>query len=483
MIFLTSFLNSIRSLTLLLLLLSGCAMHQPGPPPLQVDALQVSLHGPAIEKSAWLGWSVTVSGAQGEVSYELRSQKLGVASVVSSGSSASGKWTPNKAGRYRLQVVVADRMGRSAKSDWSKEYLFTPALTKQSLIAVLPIENLSDSRAPMDELYQRLRETLTVNGFQLLDQADLENFMRYQRMRHVGGVNTQLGKLFNSQTGVDGVLLTSLETWQESKAPRISLIMRLVTSGDTPEIVWIDSVGLAGDESPGLLGLGRIKDYRQLLDSAYRQLLGSLNDYLSGKAPEYRHAAEPVHRLVLNRTGETSDGALEFRHKQFLPQFSYRDANYDPAGQYRVAVIPFLNINARKHAGTIVALHIVKQLHRYANIQVYEPGMVRETLLRYRMIMQSGPSLAASDVLSNEKILGADLVFSGKVFDYQGDVGESKVDFSLQAFDGNRREVVWTSRSYASGNDGVYFYNLGKTPTAHGLASRLTQSVIKQFEE
>ena len=108
---------------------------------------------------------------------------------------------------------------------------------------------------------------------------------------------------------------------------------------------------------------------------------------------------------------------------------------------------------------------------------------MRETLLRYRMIMQTGPSMASSDVLQDKDILGADLIVSGKVFDYQGEFGESKVDFSVQVFDGLKREVVWASRSYATGYQGVYFFDWGSVPSAHGLASRMTQAVVGLLTE
>jgi len=482
MIFLTSCSNKLLSGWVVLLLLAGCATLEPESPPLRVEALQTEQHGAAVGNLGGLEWSIQHSGAQGDVSVELWSQKQEVESLEYSGSLKSGSWAPNKPGHYRFKAVLTDQSGQKAESGWSKESQFAPALNRSSLFAALPIENLSDSRAPTSEIYAQLREALGQNSLQLLDQVSLDDFMKKYRMRHVGGLNKKLSRQFLAETGVQGVFLTTLETWQESSSPRVSLIMRLVMTGETPEIVWIDSVGLTGEDTLGLLGIGRIKDSRQLLNKAFDQLLDSFQNYLAGKMPEYRYA-ENVQMELLNAGRKTADESLGPLKNHLRPQFSYRASTFDPAGNYTVAVIPFLNINARKHAGKIVALHIVKQLHRYANIRVYEPGLVRETLLRYRMIMQSGPSLAASDVLSNEKILGADLVVSGKVFDFQGDVGESKVDFSIQAFDGKQREVVWASRSYATGNAGVYFYDFGKIPSAHGLVSRMTRAVIEQLEE
>ncbi|MCD6188365.1 MAG: hypothetical protein J7K09_09395, partial [Desulfuromusa sp.] len=197
---------------------------------------------------------------------------------------------------------------------------------------------------------------------------------------------------------------------------------------------------------------------------------------------EYLHIAA-TQQLLLTNVGDGSAEVIETIKNKHQPQFFYRASTFNPAGQYTVAVIPFLNINARKHAEKIVALHLVEQLNRYANIRVFEPGLVRETLLRYRMIMQQGPSLAAADILASKDILGADLILSGRVFDYQGEFGESKVDFSVQIFDGIKREVIWASRSYATGNQGVYFFDWGWIPSAHGLSRRMTQAVIRKLEE
>lgn len=483
MIYLISYSNRYLCTLLLILLLAGCSGVKPGPPPLEIDTLQLTLQGEAREKISILDWRVATSGGQGGMTYEFRSRKLGVESLEHRGSIPTGNWSPNKSGSYTFKVIVTDKSDDTADSGWSQAYRFRTAVNAQSLYAVLPIENLSDSRAPLTEIRKRLIDTLADRGITLLADEPLETFMKKYRMRHVGGISTDIGRQLKAETGVEGVFITSLETWQDSLEPRISLISRVVTTGEQPEVVWIDSIGLTGGDAPALLGIGKIKDYRQLLSKAFARLLDSFQAYLDEEALEFRYAAEPPHAERLNTKRNTADEALKLIDKRHQPQFFYRASTFDPAAQYQVAVIPFLNINARKHAGKIVALHTVKQLSRYSNLQVFEPGLVRETLLRYRMIMQSGPSLAASDILASKNILGADIIVSGRVFDYQGDVGESKVDFSMQAFDGSKREVIWASRSYATGNDAVYFFNWGKVPSAHGLTSRMTQAVIRRLEE
>jgi len=62
----------------------------------------------------------------------------------------------------------------------------------------------------------------------------------------------------------------------------------------------------------------------------------------------------------------------------------------------------------------------------------------------------------------------ADLIISGTVLDYQDDTGSGgapKVDFSVLVIERKSRGVAWTSRSYAAGDDGVFFFDRGRINT------------------
>ncbi len=483
MTFSTNFLNNFRLIMLLLMLsLAACAGIEPDQPPLTITSSEVVLQGSPVARRGALHWRVTTSGGAGSVTSEVLVKKNGAERLISSGGSATGSWTPKEPGLYRVKVIAIDAGGTVADSGWSDEHRFAPQLDRDSLYAVLPLENLSDTNIPQKDIQATLRARLSAEGFNLLEQASLDKFMAKHRMRHVGGLNRNLSRKMQDELGVAGVFVTSLESWQEDLPPQVSLIIRVISTGEVPEVFWIDSIGLTGDDAPGLLGLGRIKSPRLLLQNALEKLLASYHAYLTGHCPEYLHIAA-TQQLLLTNVGDGSAEVIETIKNKHQPQFFYRASTFNPAGQYTVAVIPFLNINARKHAEKIVALHLVEQLNRYANIRVFEPGLVRETLLRYRMIMQQGPSLAAADILASKDILGADLILSGRVFDYQGEFGESKVDFSVQIFDGIKREVIWASRSYATGNQGVYFFDWGWIPSAHGLSRRMTQAVVRKLEE
>jgi hypothetical protein len=97
--------------------------------------------------------------------------------------------------------------------------------------------------------------------------------------------------------------------------------------------------------------------------------------------------------------------------------------------------------------------------------------------------MAAGPSLAIADVLTDETSLNVDLVLSGKVFDYQGEIGTAKVDFSAQMTEKQSREIVFIARNYGAGDDGVYFYDVGRVRSAHDLTEKMTRTSLQLLLE
>ncbi len=96
--------------------------------------------------------------------------------------------------------------------------------------------------------------------------------------------------------------------------------------------------------------------------------------------------------------------------------------------------------------------------------------------------MEGGLSLPQADIL--REFLGVDLVLTGIVMEYQdniGGVGNPKVEFSALVFDMNTRQIVWSSTSYNEGDDGVFFFGLGKVNTAHGMASGMVRAAIRKM--
>ncbi len=324
-------------------------------------------------------------------------------------------------------------------------------------IAIYPVENLSGTPAPLREIRQAFIERLRREGFHLFVEEDLERFMERHRIRYTGGIDRTTANAFKEEAGIDGVLITSLEFYSEVKPPKISILSRLVSTGPSPSVLWMDGIGLAGDDSPGILGLGLIEDPKVLIDKAMRSMTSSLIHYLS--TPQ----------------GETGVQVLK---KRFKPKIAYRSSALTPEKKYLVAVLPFFNRSERKYAGEILVLHFIKQLKRFAHFEVIEPGILRQELLGLRVIMEDGVSLVNADAIFT--ILNADLIVSGRVIDYQdyqGIWGKPKVDFSTLIIERTSRQVVWGSNSYNEGDDGVFFFDRGKVNIAHTMTSQMVQAI------
>lgn len=324
-------------------------------------------------------------------------------------------------------------------------------------IAILPVENLSGTTAPLKDIRKSLIGILVARGFKVLEEELLEEFMARHRIRYIGGIDGTTANAFREEAGAGSVLITSLELYDDRTPPKIALTSRLVSPNESPVILWMDSVGLAGDDAPGFLDLGLIENPIVLRDKALRSLAASLAGNLSER-----------------RAGDSA----ERKRRKFRPKITYRSPAFDTEVPHTVAILPFFNESIRKFAGEIMQLHLVREMAKVENVNVIEPGVVRKELLALRIIMEDGISLAQADLVWDA--MNADLLLTGKVIDYQdyqGAGGDPVVDFSLQVIGRKGREIGWASKSYNKGMDGVYFFDLGRVRTASAMASEMARMV------
>jgi hypothetical protein len=360
--------------------------------------------------------------------------------------------------RYFLVFIALFAAGCASVPERSAD-VAVPAEGKM-LIAVLPVENLSGTRASIKDIRNSVIEKMKQHRINVLSDRRLEDFMARNRMRYIGGLTPAISRAFKAQEGVDGVLIVSLELYDETPPPKVSFFARLVSTTNMPEILWIRSAGLAGDDSPGLLAFGEILDPLKLRDRCLTIIVDSLARQLSGSVVT---------------SGSATSG-------KYAPKISYRSSILDPIDSRRVIVVPFLNASDRKNAGQLVALHFAEQLKNSSSLHVIEPGIVRQELLNLRIIMEDGLSL--SDAKALFSVINADLVLTGKVFayqDYRGLIGTPRVDFSTVVIDNKSNSVVWSSDSYNRGTDGVFFFDVGQVNNAHAMASKMVVNIIRRI--
>jgi hypothetical protein len=324
-------------------------------------------------------------------------------------------------------------------------------------VAIFPVENLTGKAAPLGEIRVMLADRLRSRGFGVLDEESLNRVVMRHRVRYTAGVDREITGALRAEAGVDAILIPSLELYDETNPPKVAMFCRMVATGDNPAVLWIDGEGMSGDDSPGILALGLIEDPWVLLTRVVNTLMDSL----------VRHRAE---------TGDGAGGAKVAR--KFQPKLVYRSDLLDPAKKYSIAVVPFFNKTDRKYAGEIIALHMIRNLMSFQNLEVVEPGVVRQELLRFRIIMSDGISLPDTETILNA--VNADLVLNGEVldyWDYRGPDGVAKVDFSVLFIERKTRRVVFSSYSQNQSNDGVFFFDMGRVNIAHAMASRMARTI------
>jgi negative regulator of sigma E activity len=107
---------------------------------------------------------------------------------------------------------------------------------------------------------------------------------------------------------------------------------------------------------------------------------------------------------------------------------------------------------------------------------VVEPGVVRDELLRRRIVMEDGVSLDQARVVS--VTLDADLVLAGYVYDLEDGAGAPVSNFSAMVIDRKTGRMVWQSTSHDKGNDSETLFGLRRVTTAPLLTCRMAREVI-----
>jgi TolB-like protein len=328
--------------------------------------------------------------------------------------------------------------------------------SSQAPVAVFPVENLSGGNAPVEDVRQILSDHLARNGVPVLAPAALEAFLAAHRVRYTAGLDAETAAWLRQETGVERVVVPTIELSMTAPPPKFSLIVRVISATAPPLVVWADDVAMAGDQKPGWFDLGLVNDYPTLEAQALDRIAASLLAYLRDGSP-----------------GRPPRGS-----SRFAPKTAYRQLTLDPGRSYTIAVVPFLNLGPRRNAGEILSLLCMRHLSVMPQFRVLDAGVVRQQLLDARIIMTAGLSVTDADTLA--ALVDADYVLGGRVLRYEDHEGTSvrtHVEFSAVLIDPKTRRVVWSSDSDNDGNEGLRFFDRGASRTAHAMATQMVQRI------
>ncbi len=332
-----------------------------------------------------------------------------------------------------------------------------PLEAPRARLALLPPENLTGGAVALKGFAASLERALASAGVEVVAGEAVEQYLHRHRIRYTAGLDGPSAQAAKEELGVDGLLIATVQQYVDGAPPRIAIGMRVVSAEETPHITWIDGVAMTGDDNPGFLALGIVHTLAELEAMALEALSDRLGAFLDHKGP----------RSVPCPAGGGS-------------AWVHRSPQLDTSKPLSIIVLPLMNRTPRRGAGDIVAMQIARELAAVPGIEVVEPGIVRDELLAFRVVMQEGPSL--DDVLAINASLRADLIVAGEVLAYDdGPSGIPKVNFSVLAIDGKTRRVVWRSNSRAQGDDGVFFFGLGSVTTASDLTCRVSRGVVDGF--
>jgi TolB-like protein len=326
-----------------------------------------------------------------------------------------------------------------------------------SRIAIFPIDNRSGDTVALKPLLDSIELALARRGFEVVSGDAVEEFLARHRIRYTGGVDPKAAQAAREELKVGGILVTTIERYVPGPPPRVGLTMRLVAARDDPALVWIDGVGRTGDESLGLLGLGRITSVKKLEAEVLSRLTRSLAATVRGNGPR----------------ATTCE-----RQRVFFPRVRYRAARLSEERSPRIAVLPFLNRAREPSAGELVSLGVVRGLSSVDRFRVLEPGVVRDLALRYRLILEGGVTVQQARTMLGA--LEVDVVVTGEVFDYVdgGSAGATRIRFTVTAMDGRTGKVVWQSNSDNSGDDARTLFDFGEVVAAQELRCLMIRSVV-----
>lgn len=325
-------------------------------------------------------------------------------------------------------------------------------------IALLPASDTLNAGVPVDRITDALAAALVARGFALVPAERVQAVLRARRERSVSGVSGPIAAALGTEAGAGAILVTAVDDWHEGEMPRVALTARLV--GATPEapILWADGTAHHALEKPGAFGLGLGKNADDLLAMAAEELAVSIA-----------------------RGRPSSSRKVE---KRFLPRSLAATAPRDVPARRRVAVLPFFTDGPDRGLGDLLALQFVRHLSEDPAYEIVEPGVVRQALLDTRVIQEDGVSLAQVDTV--RALLDVDIVVSGRITQYDPlglSPGSPSSGFSARAIDARTRRVVWSSFSYAAGDDGLRWFDTRWVRSGVLLTSDLVRGVLVQLEK
>ena len=198
--------------------------------PLAVTTLVPSLPSPRAVLGGEISWSAETTGGIGGVTYQFRSVRNGVESIEQEGPSLGSGLDPPEG--WHLQNKIQG-LGRGRPFRQKGLVRRVPVWSRPSKPrAWSPSFPLRTSPTPRRPSATSGRSTAISCGqnWNCCRRTSWKSSCAGAHIRDTGGISSANAQALRAETGVEAVLITSLETWHEAAPPRVSLLSRLVTT-------------------------------------------------------------------------------------------------------------------------------------------------------------------------------------------------------------------------------------------------------------
>jgi TolB-like protein len=303
-------------------------------------------------------------------------------------------------------------------------------------VAMLPLENLTDSGNVLQHIVPVMVDQLKKKGLTVLQGVRLENFLCRERVRTTGYVSMNLARKIKNKFKARTILVGALVSYSTGTNPSFGILSRLVDSS-TGTILWADFAVSTGEDFVTVLGLGMISDIHNLVPGVVQSLLKSFH------------------------TGKSREGS--------------------PAAR-KIVVMPFRNITNFRNAGIITMYMFLNALVNNRNYEPVEYGNVRNQIVNYKIMNRGELDHSNINVLSRE--LNAWGILVGAVDKYAEGTGLTvppSVTVSARLLDGSESKILWYNSQKSSGEEDIIVLDWGRQRTVHQVAYKVVFQLAKEL--
>lgn len=304
-------------------------------------------------------------------------------------------------------------------------------------LAVFMFENLTDESGALDAVMPAVKSVLHKEGFELLDEVSLDQFLIRERVRTTGYINSEMAQKMRHEFGVSAVLLGNIFRFSTDSNPQLGLSARLVDSS-TGAIIWSNYASATGDDFTGLLGLGRLNAIEELLPEVIRRLFAGF----SAVPPSPKEKESTV----------------------------------------TIAVMPFLNKTTVPGVGMIPTYMFLVELFKNPVFVPLEYGDIRKVIENSRIRDKGEVEYKSISEIAGD--LKADVILVGAIEKYSDGRDTSsapEVVISARLIDARENRMLWCDSSEMNGDDKISVLDWGKVRSVDKVAYKVVEQLAKSM--